>query len=138
MKYLKFTLFGVLLAATAIAVWFIAPAIIFVMMIPPVCNEGKDADRYSTNSRGDIVAEYIKVCSAVGTFVDYSITLQLNGAGKAIKLGEHSDVQEGYPKFLWINDDRLMIDLGKVSWVESLIYNLGGVKITYVYSMGGP
>lgn len=136
MKYVKFAVFGVLLIALVMVVRFAAPVIMFIVMVPPDCNEGKDADRQSTNARGDVVANYIKVCSAVGTFVDYSIILQLHADEKPTKLVDHSDTQNDYPKFHWINDDMLMIDLGKVSWIRSPVHTLGSVKITYSYAMG--
>jgi len=100
------------------------------------CDEGPFSDWNSTNARGDVVAEYVRACTGIGTFVDYSITLQLHGDEKATRLVEHSDPHYGYPKFLWIGDDALMIDLGKVTWVRSPIHKVAGVNITYVYSMG--
>jgi hypothetical protein len=100
------------------------------------CDEGPVTDRSSTNARGDVVEEYIKVCTAVGSFADYSILLQLHGDEKAATLAEHSDPQQDYPKFRWLSDDALTIDLGKITWIRSPVHKVAGIKITYVYSMG--
>ncbi len=81
----------VLLAALFIAlgaiVWAFLPAI-FVLVkfaMEPAgrgCDEGLVTDRGATNSRGDVVEEYIKACTGFGTVVDYSIVLQLRGDEK--------------------------------------------------------
>jgi hypothetical protein len=100
------------------------------------CDEGPVTDQSATNARGDVVEEYIKVCTAVGSFADYSILLQLHGGEKAAMLAERSDPQQGYPKFHWQSNGTLMIDLGKVTWIRSPVHKVAGVDITYVYSMG--
>ena len=71
-----------------------------------------------------------------GSFADYFILLQLHGDKKTATLAEHSDPQQDYPKFRWLSDDTLMIDIGKVSWVRSQVHKAGSVKITYAYSIG--
>ena len=100
------------------------------------CDEGPITDQSATNARGDVVEEYIKACTGFGTVVDYSILLQLHGDEKMATLAEHSDPQQDYPKFRWLGDDALMIDLGKVRWIRSLVHKVAGVNITYVYIMG--
>lgn len=89
----------------------------------------------SANARGDVAAEYVRDCTGIGTVVDCS-TLQLHGDKKTAKLVEHSDPLYGYPKFRWINDDTLMIDLGKVSSVSQKAGKVGSIHISYVYSKG--
>ena len=134
----------VLLAALFIAlgaiVWELGRAVPFLVMMAmePAgwgCDEGPVTDQSATNARGDVVEEYIKVCTAVGSFADYSILLQLHGDKKTATLAEHSDPQQDYPKFRWLSDDTLMIDIGKVSWVRSQVHKAGSVKITYAYSI---
>ena len=135
----------VLLAAPFIAlgalVWAFLPAI-FVLVkfaMEPAgrgCDEGPVTDQSATNARGDLVEEYIRACTGFGSFADYSILLHRHGGEKAATLAEHSDPQQDYPKFHWLGDDALMIDLGKVTWVRSPIHKVAGVNITYVYSMG--
>ena len=133
----------VLLAALFIAlgaiVWAFLPAI-FVLVkfaMEPAgrgCDEGPVTDQRSTNSRGDVVEEYIKACTGFGTVVDYSIVLQLRGDKKTTTLVEHDRLYYGYPKFRWINDDTLSIDLGNVDSVWSTVHKVGSIRITYTYA----
>ena len=129
----------VLLAALFIALGAILwefgraiPLLIWIAMQPAGwgCDEGPVTDQSATNARGDVVEEYIKVCTAVGSFADYSILLQLHGGEKAATLAEHSDPQQRYPKFRWLSDDALMIDLGKVTWVRSPVHKVAGCRNT--------
>ncbi|MGH6823049.1 MAG: hypothetical protein ACRECP_08635 [Methylocella sp.] len=96
------------------------------------CDEGPVTERSATNARGDVVEEYIKPCTGFGTVVDYSITLQLHGDEKTAKLVEHSELRDDYPKFRWIDDDTLMIDLGQVRSIWSRVDRVGSIHITYV------
>jgi hypothetical protein len=134
---------SVLLAALFIAlgaiVWAFLPAI-FVLVkfaMEPAgrgCDEGPVTDQRSTNSRGDVVEEYIKACTGFGTVVDYSIVMQLRGDENTTKLVEHDRLYYGYPKFRWINDDTLSIDLGNVDSVWSTVHKVGSIRITYTYA----
>lgn len=98
------------------------------------CDEGPVTDRRSANARGDAVAEYIKACTGFGTVVDYSIVLQLRGDEKSTTLAEYDDAQYDYPKFRWINDESLTIDLGKIRWISAKTGKVGSIHITYAYS----
>jgi hypothetical protein len=100
------------------------------------CDEGMAEDRRAPNARGDVVAEYAKACTGIGTVVDFSVTLQLHGAEKATTLVENDDPWQGYPKFRWVDDDTLMIDLGRVRWIAQKTGRVGPIHITYVYSKG--
>ncbi len=42
-----------------------------------------------------------------------------------------------YPKFCWIDDDNLGIDLGKTRLVGIKTDKVGAIKITYAYSLKG-
>jgi hypothetical protein len=131
----------VLLIGVGSIVWEFRGAVYFIVMmaLEPKgwgCDEGLVADRQATNRRGDLVAEYLRACTGFGTIVDYSIVLKLQGEEETTTLMEHSDPRYDFPKFRWIDNDTLMIDLGKVSWLRSPVHNVGRVKITYAYSMG--
>ena len=123
----------VLLAAPFIVlgaiVWALFPAIYALVMFAMQhkgkgCDEGPVTDQSATNARGDVVEEYIKVCTAVGSFGDYSILLQLHGDEKTTTSAEHSDPRQDYPKFRWLSDNALMIDLGKVRWTRSPVHKV--------------
>ncbi|HUB65459.1 MAG TPA: hypothetical protein VL996_13625 [Methylocella sp.] len=45
-----------------------------------------------------------------------------------------SDPPDGYPKFRWIDDDTLMIDLGKIRSVWSQVDKADSIHITYSYT----
>ncbi|MDQ6702681.1 MAG: hypothetical protein M3Z96_06040 [Pseudomonadota bacterium] len=47
---------------------------------------------------------------------------------------EHDRLYYEYPKFRWINDDALSIDLGKVDSVWSTVHKVGSIRITYTYT----
>jgi hypothetical protein len=69
-----------------------------------------------------------------GTVVDYSTVLQLRGDKKTTKLVEHDRLSYEYPKFRWINDDTLSIDLGEVGWISLKTDRVGSIRITYTYA----
>ncbi|MGH7838947.1 MAG: hypothetical protein ACREQC_14140 [Candidatus Binataceae bacterium] len=126
------------LGAVGLAEWRVIAFLVLVAMEPTAsgCDEGPYSDASSANARGDVVALYSRACTGISTVVDYSTTLQLHGDDKWAKLVEHSDLRHGYPKFHWIDDDTLMIDLGKVRWVTQKTGKVGSIHITYVYSKG--
>jgi hypothetical protein len=55
------------------------------------------------------------------------------GDEKTTTLVEHDRLYYGYPKFRWIDNDMLSIDLGKVDSVGSTVHNVGSIRITYTY-----
>jgi hypothetical protein len=127
----------IIAAAVAIVLIMVTPTILRLVVlfaIPWNCDEGMASDWRAVNARGDIVAAYDKACTGVGTVVDYSVVLQLRGADKITTLVEHSELYYGYPKFRWIDDDTLSIDLGKVraDWGE--VDRVGSIRIAYSYS----
>jgi hypothetical protein len=134
-KFVKWAIISlVLIFIASVAGWFG----LVVYLFSGGCDEGPYSDWRSANTRGDVVAGYIRACTGIGTVVDHSIALQLHGEENWIKLVEHDDPMYHYPKFQWLNDDTLMIDLGKVGWINSPVYKLGSINIGYVYSMGEP
>jgi hypothetical protein len=90
-------------------------------------------DQSAANARGDVVEEYIRACTGFGTVVDYSVVLQLRGDEKTTTLVEHDRLYYEYPKFRWIDDDTLSIDLGNVDSIGSTVPKVGSIRITYTY-----
>ncbi|HEX3497637.1 MAG TPA: hypothetical protein VHT02_10795, partial [Methylocella sp.] len=128
-----------MIIALGVFVWALGPVLLFLFMLAtdPAgsgCGEGSVTDNSATNARGDVVEGYIKGCTGFGAVVDNSIVLQLRGAEKTTTLAEYDDAQSGYPKFRWIDDDTLMIDLGEVGWVSPKTGKVGSIRITYAYS----
>jgi hypothetical protein len=127
----------VIVAAVAIILLIAAPTILqFIVLftIPWNCDEGMAEDRRAANVRGDVVAEYAKACTGVGTVVDYSVVLQAQGTEKITTLVKHSELSYGYPKFRWIDDDTLVIDLGEARSVWSQVDKIGSIQIAYSYT----
>jgi hypothetical protein len=119
--------------------WEVLPVAYFLIRIAmePAgwgCDEGPVTDQRSTNARGDVVEEYIKACTGFGTVVDYSIVLQVRGEKKTTTLVEHDRLYYEYPKFRWIDDNTLSIDLGKVEWISLKTDRVGSIRITYTYA----
>ncbi len=139
MKRGRIVLLAALLIALGAILWKFGraiPLLIWIAMQPAGwgCDEGPVIDRRSTNTRGDVVEEYERACSGIGTVIDYSIVLQLRGDEKTTKLVEHDWLYYEYPKFRWINDKSLSIDLGKVHSVWSTVHKVGSIRITYTYA----
>jgi hypothetical protein len=124
-------------AVTLVVVAMAAPAAVrlaFLLSTPLKCGEEIGATR--SNKRSDVAAENLRVCFGLGSFVDYSITLQTKETGKAMKLVEYapSSDAEAPVTLRWIDDDTLMIDLGTVHSIWSQVDKVGSIRITYVYS----
>jgi hypothetical protein len=47
---------------------------------------------------------------------------------------KHERLYYEYPKFRWINDDPLSIDLGEVDWISLKTDRVGPIRITYTYA----
>lgn len=139
MKRGRIVLLAALFIAAGAILWELGRAIPLLIMFAMQprgegCDEGPVTDRSATNGRGDVVEEYERACTGFGTVVDYSIVMQLRGDEKTTKLVEHDWLYYEYPKFRWINDDSLSIDLGKVHSVWSTIHKVGSIRITYTYA----
>jgi hypothetical protein len=132
MKRWKVALVAAALVALGVMLWEALSIAFFLIMLPVECDEMSDLESF--NRRGDDVAEYTKACTAIGTFFDYAIVLQRNEAEKSTTLVEHGELSYGYPKFHWIDDDSLRIDLGRLRWIQNKIYRVGPISITYIYS----
>jgi hypothetical protein len=122
---------GLLLAAPIITV------LVFLAAMPADCDEGLAADSRTANARGDFVAAYDKSCTGLGTAQQESVVLQLHGNDSFTTLVEYGELIYSYPKFRWINNDNLSIDLGKTRWVGIKTDKVGAIKITYAYSLTG-
>jgi|GEM_PF-2295497 hypothetical protein len=127
----------IIVAAVVFILFIAAPTIaqlVVLLTIPWNCDEGMEADWTAANARGDVVAEYSKACTGVGTVVDYSIVLRAQGSQKLTTLVKHSELSYDYPKFRWIDDDTLMVDLGKVRSIWSQIDRVGPIHIIYSFT----
>ncbi|MGH6847797.1 MAG: hypothetical protein ACREC0_10260 [Methylocella sp.] len=112
------------------------PILVMLAMEPrgTGCNEGPLTGSRSANARGDVAAEYAKTCTGVGTVVEYSVVLQAQGTEKLVTLVEHSQPHYDYPKFRWIDDDTLVIDVGEIRSVWAQVDRVGSIHITYLYT----
>jgi hypothetical protein len=103
---------------------------------PDECNEGMVQDRRAANTRGDIVADYARACG-FGVF-DESVVLQLAGVETLATLVKYGNLNYAYPKFRWIDEDTLNVDLGNVYRLSSRLDKVGNIRISYSYTMVGP
>jgi hypothetical protein len=81
-----------------------------------------------TNARGDVVEEQLQVCTGIGTVLNYSVTLQLQGAMAAKTLVQYSPEAKD-TKLHWIDNNTLIVDLSKVHSVWSKVDKLGSIHI---------
>ncbi len=126
---------GVIVAAVVIILLMALPTIpelVFLLAMPWNCDEG--TTNGVSNALGDIVAVHSRACTGIGTIVDYSVVLQAHGAATATTLVEFDEPYSGYPKFHWIDDGSLSIDLGKVGWISPRTGKIGSIRISYAYS----
>ncbi|MGB6176598.1 MAG: hypothetical protein WBF43_09755 [Methylocella sp.] len=86
-----------------------------------------------TNARGDVAEEQLQVCTGIGTVLNYSVTLQPQGATAAKTLVQYTP-QTGEAKLRWTDDDTLMIDLGKVRAIWARVDEVGPIHITYTFT----
>jgi hypothetical protein len=136
LKYAMWAIFLIVLAMIAWE-WRIVYFVVRIVMEPAECDEGKVSDQHVSNGRGDVVAAYLRACTGFGTVVDESIVLQLRGDEKATTLIKHDGLSDEYPKFRWIDDNTLSIDLGKVEWISRKVDKVGSIRITYSYTKAG-
>lgn len=120
---------GLLLAARIITV------LVFLAAMPADCDEGMAADTRTPNARGDFVAAYDKTCTGLGTTQQELVVLQLHGDELFTTLVEHGELFYSYPKFRWIDNDHLNVDLGKTWWVQIKTDKVGVINIDYIYSV---
>lgn len=142
MKRIWIVLLAALFIALCAFLWVVGPVIPFLILIAmePAgwgCDEGPGTDQRSANGRGDAVEEYIKACTGFGTIIDYSIVMQLKGDEKMTTLIKHEWLRYDYPKFVWLDDDALNIDLGEVAWISRKVEKVGSIRITYSYTKTG-
>lgn len=101
-----------------------------IVLIP--CDEAIPAP--IGNARGDVAMECVQICTGVGTAVNYSISLRLRSSRSDQKLIEYSEPHQGYPKFRWIDDDTLNIDLGQIRWMRQIADKVGSIRVAYSYT----
>lgn len=120
-------------SASLLITGFAAFIILINYLFAGGCDEGPYNDSRIANTRGDVVMEYSKACTGIGTVVDDSVVLKLAGADKYITLLEHES--HPFPTFHWIDDDTLRIDLGKVTWTGLKLDRFGRIKIIYTHGL---
>ncbi|HTV31541.1 MAG TPA: hypothetical protein VME69_00270 [Methylocella sp.] len=135
MTRLRMALVAMLIIAFNMFLWIVLPLSI-ALGIFTADSSGCDEfiDHGSSNTRGDVVEEYMRACTGFGTVVDNSIILQLSTTGKAITIALYDDAQEKYPQFQWIDDDTLAVDLGTIRWVTVRHRKVGSIHISYEYT----
>ena len=127
----------VLYAAILVVTGFGLLIIFLTVLISNSCDDA--AGETARNSRGDIVKERLTICTGIGTVIDHSVILlplKPPFVWKTITLVEYEPARDSSPLFRWSDDDTLLIDLGKVTWVGSQVNKVGSIHITYVYTKG--
>ena len=105
-----------------------------LLSTPLSCDE--QIDEEASNARGEVVTEHLRVCFGLGAFVDYSITLQLKEAKARTILAEFSPTSDtpAAVVFRWLDDNTLLVNLGKVRSVWSQVDKVGSIHIFYAYT----
>lgn len=126
----------VIAAAVAIIVLIAAPTIpqlVVLFSIPWNCDDTEPTP--APNTRGDVAEEEVHICTGIGTILNYSITLRPRNSKAQTTIVKYSPLsdQNDDTTVRWIDDDTLMIDLGKVHSVWSRVDRVGSIRITYTY-----
>jgi hypothetical protein len=122
------------IGASTLAVLYVGSFIAAGFFFPGGCDEGMAPDRSVANGRGDVADEYLEACTGFGTAVNYSIELRPHGGARTITLVRYDEASYAYPKLRWLDDDALVIELGKVNFVWSKRSSAGPIRITYAYT----
>ncbi len=122
------------IGAAMLALLYLAPLVAFALKMPSDCFEGMTEDTSVANGRGDVAGEYLEACTGFGTVVNYSVVLRRHGETAAITLVRFDEPTYAYPKLRWLDDDALVIELGKVNFVWSKRSSAGPIRISYVYT----
>ena len=134
-KYFKLIVFY---AASLGVIGFGLLLVFLALLISNSCDDA--AGETTSNSRGDIVKERLTICTGIGTVINYSVVLlplKPSFVWKTITLGKYEPVSDSSPVFQWIDNDRLIIDLGKVRSVWSKVDMVGSIHISYAYTKVG-
>jgi hypothetical protein len=92
---------------------------------------------FAKNGRGDLVEGQARVCSIFSS--EDRIGLSLADKVDFIALVYYGqDPNSREPGLRWLDDDRVSVDLGEVTWLTPQIDHLGHVKISYTYSGAEP
>jgi len=136
LKYVRWIAASIILAVLALSLPG-AIKVVLLLSTPLACDE--QIDKEVSNARGEVVAEHLRICFGLGAFVDYSITLQHKEASAHTTLAEFDPTSDTATavSFRWIDDDKLIVDLGKVRSVWSQVDKVGSIRITYSYIKAG-
>jgi hypothetical protein len=129
----KLVIFLVVGASTLASLYvgsFMAAGLFF----PGGCDERMVQDRSVSNGRGEIAGEYLEACTGFGTVVNYSVVLRPHGDARTITLVCYDEASYAYPKLRWLDDDALVVELGKVNFAWSKRKSVGSIRISYVYT----
>jgi hypothetical protein len=90
----------------------------------------------ASNARGEVVAEHLRICFGLGAYVDYSIVLQFKGTKANTTLVEFVPSPDTAAAVVirWVDNDSLVIDLGKVRSIWSQVDKVGSIHVNYVYT----
>lgn len=122
------------IGASMLAVLYVGSFIAAGFFFPGGCDEGMVQDRSVSNGRGDIAGEYLEACTGFGTVLNYSVVLRPHGDAGKITLVRFDEPTYAYPKLHWLDDDALVVELGKVDFVWSKLDLVGPIRISYVYT----
>lgn len=131
-KHFKWVIAAIVIILVVVALMI--PQLVFVLAMPWNCDDLMPIP--VINGRGDVVEEQVRACTGIGTILNYSITLQTRNVKTQITVVKYSPVsdQNDDTTLRWIDDDTLIVDLGKVRSVWSQVDKVGSIRITYVYT----
>lgn len=113
-------------------------ALIVLWIAPPVCDEAVVSGTSVKNSRGDVVSEHLKLCSALGTNAEYSIVLGISGRKELIPLVYYDGDNAPDPRVRWDNDNMLVLQFRKDQSVWSRLSHIADIHIDYDFSASAP
>ncbi len=129
-KLVNFLVIG----GSTLALLYVGSFIAAGFFFPGGCDEGVVQDRSVSNGRGDVAGEYIEACTGFGTVLNYSVVLLRHGDARPITLVRYDEPSDAFPRLRWLNDDALVIELGKVNFARSKRSSVGPIRITYAYT----
>jgi hypothetical protein len=94
---------------------------------------------FAKNGRGDLVEDQTRDCAIIGSAAEDRMGLGLADTEDFIALVYYDQGPNSRePVLLWLADDHVSVDLGKVKWLTPQISQLGHVKINCSYSGAKP
>ena len=103
-----------------------------------VCDEGVAQDTSVENSRGDVVSQYLKACTGIGTDLSWSIVLNASAYPTLVTVARFDEEAGSYPLMRWENDNMLALQFRKDQHVWSRLDKVGDIRIIYDFSPAQP